>query len=78
MTIIFLRFSKNPAPVEDIALVTETLQKINPGLAETDRTEDTITFTSPDNNVNLFDGIFEQWLHSEPPVITTFRMLADS
>ncbi|KAJ5800859.1 uncharacterized protein N7518_002927 [Penicillium psychrosexuale] len=78
MTIIYLRFSKNPAPVEDIALVTKTLRDINPGLDETERTEDTITFSSPDHDVDIFGEIFEEWLHSEPPVITTFRMLADS
>ena len=78
MTIIYLRFSKNPAPDEDIALVTETLRNINPGLGETERTEDTITFSSPDHDADVFGEIFEEWLHSEPPVIKTFRMLADS
>ncbi|KAJ5217995.1 uncharacterized protein N7498_000094 [Penicillium cinerascens] len=78
MTIIYLRFLKNPDPVEDIVLVTETLQKINPDLSETERTEDTITFSSPDHDVDIFGNIFDEWLHSEPPVIITFRMLADS
>ncbi|KAJ5114121.1 hypothetical protein N7456_002655 [Penicillium angulare] len=78
MTIIFLRFSQSPTPAEDFALVTETLQEINSNLSETARTEDTITLSSEDEDVSIFGDIFEKWLHSEPPVIKTYRVLADS
>lgn len=77
MTIIYLRFSQNPAGEESIALVTEALQKINPDLTESERTEDTITFTSPDHLVDIYGDIFRSWLNSDPPIIDTWRMLAD-
>ncbi|KAJ5232142.1 hypothetical protein N7468_005098 [Penicillium chermesinum] len=58
------------------------LQRLNPGLNETARTEDSITLSSLDEDVdivdNLFGNIFETWLHSEPPLIDTYRVLADS
>ncbi|KAJ5971518.1 uncharacterized protein N7479_001436 [Penicillium vulpinum] len=76
MTVIYLRFSQNPAPEQSIILVAETLQKINTDLSESERTEDSITFTSPDHNVDIYGDIFESWLDSDPPVINTWRMLA--
>ncbi|KAJ5503755.1 hypothetical protein N7463_006629 [Penicillium fimorum] len=77
MTIIYLHFSQNPAPKQSIILVTEALQKINPDLSESERTEDSITFTSTDHDVNLYGDIFQLWLDSDPPVIDTWRMLSD-
>ncbi|KAG0158743.1 hypothetical protein PDIDSM_6262 [Penicillium digitatum] len=41
-------------------LVTETLPKINPDLGEMERTKETTTFSSPDNDVNIFGEIFEE------------------
>lgn len=77
MTIIFLRFTKAPTPEDDIIFVTKALHQINPNLRETARTEDTITFTSPDHNVDLFGDLFRAWLNSANPVINTYRVLSD-
>lgn len=60
MLIFCLWFSIIPAPVEDGTLVTETLPKINPDLGEMERTKETTTFSSPDNDVNIFGEIFEE------------------
>ena len=78
MTIIYLRFCQTPAAEESITLVTEVLQKINPELSESERTENAITFTSPDHLVDVYGDIFQSWLESDPPVIGTWRMLAHS
>ncbi|KAJ5806650.1 uncharacterized protein N7503_004252 [Penicillium pulvis] len=76
MTIIYLEFSQSPVSEDSIALVTEALQKINTDLIETERTEDSITFTSPDHLVDIYGDIFQSWLNSDPPVIDTWRMMA--
>jgi hypothetical protein len=77
MTIILLRFVKNPAPEEDFVYVTEALHQINPDLRETERTENTITFSSPDHNADLYGTLLQAWLNPPNPLIDTYRMLAD-
>ncbi|KAJ5823778.1 hypothetical protein N7447_006118 [Penicillium robsamsonii] len=78
MTVVYLQFSQNPAPEQSIILVTEALQKINSDLSESERTEDSVTFTSTDHDVNIYGDIFQSWLDSDPPVVDTWRMLSDS
>jgi hypothetical protein len=77
MTIIFLQFAANPASVENVMLVTSTLQDINPKLMETARTQDSITLSSPDERVDIYGNIFQEWLSTTPPVIGKFKMLGD-
>ncbi|KAJ5374421.1 hypothetical protein N7517_006427 [Penicillium concentricum] len=76
MTVIYLQFPQSPAPEQCITFVTEALQKINPDLSESKRTEDSITFTSTDHDVDIYGDIFKLWLDSEPPVIDTWRMVS--
>ncbi|KAF3389302.1 hypothetical protein F1880_004355 [Penicillium rolfsii] len=73
---IFLRFSNNPASSEDIAFVIKAVREINPKISETDRTEDTITFTSPDNDIDSLSEPFQAWLDWAHPIITTWRLVA--
>lgn len=77
MTVIFLQFATKPASVKDVILVTTTLQDINPKLHDSARTDDSITFTSPDERVDIYGTIFEEWLSMTPPVISTYKMLGD-
>ena len=78
MTIIYLRFAKNPASVKDVVLVTTALQDINPKLNDTARTADSITFTSPDERIDIYGNIFEDWKSATPPVIAAYKMRGDS
>jgi hypothetical protein len=77
MTIIYLRFVKTPTPEEDFEYVTERLHQINPGLRETERTENTITFSSPDHDCSIYGDLFHSWLYPPNPIIDTYQMLAD-
>lgn len=77
MAVIFLVFARNPAPEEFVILVTEALSRISPNLTVSERTEDTITFTSPVlQTIEIYHDIVESWFHSDPPIITTSRMTA--
>ncbi|KAJ5170014.1 uncharacterized protein N7500_002797 [Penicillium coprophilum] len=76
MTVIYLQFSHSPVPEKSIILVTEALQKINPNLSESERTEDSIAFSSIDHDVDIYGNIFQSLLDSNPPLIDTWRMLA--
>jgi hypothetical protein len=77
MTIIFLQFATNPASVENVMLVTSTLQDINPNLMETARTQDSITLSSPDEKVDIYGNVFQEWLSTSPPIIGTYKMSGD-
>lgn len=52
----YLSFLTSRAPVKNIILVTETLQKINPDLGEAKRTR---AFSSLDRDVNVSGEISE-------------------
>ncbi|KAJ5872485.1 uncharacterized protein N7529_004838 [Penicillium soppii] len=77
MTIIFLKFAANPASVENVIIVTDTLQNMNPKLMETARTQDSITLSSPDERVDIYGNIFEKWASMDPPIIATYNMSGD-
>lgn len=74
MTVIYLQFPESPDLEENILIVTQTLQAINPDLHESARTDNSITFTSWDSDLEVYGGIFHFWANSEPPMINAWRM----
>ncbi|KAJ5322715.1 hypothetical protein N7452_011004 [Penicillium brevicompactum] len=74
MTVIYLEFPESPVSQDTILVVTQILQAINPSLCESERTHDSITFTSTDSDVEVYGGIFQFWANSEPPLICAWRV----